>query len=479
MLEQFFENNVDLSSIASIDKSTYQILCMPNITNSRNLSADSYVLVMENIIKELNKARNDLFFHLPITKFCPQLDFPNTKQYIFKIPSFPNAMRSSYNFYQWNEVLNAKKIEMDVIWSHLPEQTTNIKNHCHNIYSQDIPVIGYSHWIENSEFAPNWKTTFYHNNITGMLQMDKCGLNTQTQIDALLEEAAEHYSQKTIDKLRDIMIPLYLGIEQDKISKSVKTDTDKVIVFNHRTKEYRGWKRFIKIIKELRSQRQDFKVFCSMIDPTGIQMLKKTFDDMSFFDFDGPSDREAYIAKLENCRVGFHGGTRWAMSSQDGLCKGIPYVYEIGKETEELFGNQMETGFKTTEEAVKLFNRMLDANDWRNQQAQLALNHCSNVHTWSNRIIPFNNMISEAIEKQLSDVIQSGEKKDDIVNFVKRNKMVDTQQMSDYLGWGKQIGLRRYRNYLRTVDGLYTTMINKKEYYVYNENFATLQGTIQ
>ena len=476
MLEQFFENDVDLSFI---DKSTYQILCMPNITNSRNLSADSYVLVMENIIKELNKARNDLFFHLPITEFCPQLDFPNTKQYIFKIPSFPNAMRSSYNFYQWNEVLNAKKIEMDVIWSHLPEQTTNIKNHCHNIYSQDIPVIGYSHWIENSEFAPNWKTTFYHNNITGMLQMDKCGLNTQTQIDALLEEAAEHYSQKTIDKLRDIMIPLYLGIEQDKISKSVKTDTDKVIVFNHRTKEYRGWKRFIKIIKELRSQRQDFKVFCSMIDPTGIQMLKKTFDDMSFFDFDGPSDREAYIAKLENCRVGFHGGTRWAMSSQDGLCKGIPYVYEIVKETEELFGNQMETGFKTTEEAVKLFNRMLDANDWRNQQAQLALNHCSNVHTWSNRIIPFNNMISEAIEKQLSDVIQSGEKKDDIVNFVKRNKMVDTQQMSDYLGWGKQIGFRRYRNYLRTVDGLYTTMINKKEYYVYNENFATLQRTIQ
>ena len=80
-------------------------------------------------------------------------------------------------------------------------------------------------------------------------------MNTQTQIDALLEEAAEHYSQKTIDKLRDIMIPLYLGIEQDKISKSVKTDTDKVIVFNHRTKEYRGWKRFIKIIQELKKPK--------------------------------------------------------------------------------------------------------------------------------------------------------------------------------------------------------------------------------
>ena len=471
MLEQFFENTVDLSSIG---KSTYQILCVPNITRQSNLNQDSYVLVMENVIRELNKIRDDLFFHIPITEFCKRLDFDNTKQYIFKMPSFPNAMRAHYDFYQWNEVLNAKKIEMDIIWSHLPEQTTNIKNHCHNIYSQDIPVVGYSHWIENAEFAPNWKTTFYHNNITGVLQMDKCGLNTQTQIDALLEEASEYYSQKTIDKLRDIMIPLYLGIETDRISKSVKTDTDKIIVFNHRTKEYRGWKNFIKIIQELRRQRQDFKVFCSMIDPQGHQMLKSAFDDISFFDFDGPADRDEYIAKLSNCRVGFHGGTRWAMSSQDGLCKGIPYVYEIGAETGELFGDKMQTGFIKKSDAITLFNRMLDDNDWRNQQSQLALEHCSNVHTWSNRIIPFNNMITEAIDKQLSDVIKSGDKKDDIVEFVKKNKMVDTQTMSDYLGWGKQIGFRRYRNYLRTVDGLYTIMINKKEYYVYNENFTTI-----
>ena len=465
MLEQFFEDTKDLSSV---NKNTYQILCVPNITSQNNLDKDSYVLVMHNVIKELNKIRDDLFFHLPITKFCKQLDFDNTKQYIFKMPSFPNSMRAHYDFYQWNEVLNAKIIEMDIIWSHLPEQTTNIKNHCHNTYSQDIPVIGYSHWIENSEFAPNWKTTFYHNNITGMLQMDKCGLNTQTQIDALLEEAAEYYSQKTIDKLRNIMTPLYLGIETNKINEFPNFKTDKIIVFNHRTKEYRGWKHFIKIIQKLREQRQDFKVFCSMIDPSGIQILKKTFDDISFFDFDGPDDRDEYIRKLENCRFGFHGGSRWAMSSQDGLCKGVPYVFEIGNETGELFGHKMETGFKTTDEAVELFNRMLDDNDWRNKQSQLAINHCGDVHSWGNRILPFNKMIDDAIDKQTSDMIQSGDKKNDIVDFIKTKRMVDTKTMSDYLGWGKQIGFRRYRNYLRSIDGIYTTVINKKEYYVWS-----------
>ena len=52
----------------------------------------------------------------------------------------------------------------------------------------------------------------------------------------------------------------------------------------------------------------------------------------------------------------------------------------------------METGFTKNSDAITLFNRMLDDNDWRNEQSQLALEHCSNVHTWSNRIIPFNNV---------------------------------------------------------------------------------------
>ena len=77
-------------------------------------------------------------------------------------------------------------------------------------------------------------------------------------------------------------------------------------------------------------------------------------------------------------------------------------------------------------------------------------------------------MIDDAIDKQTSDMIQSGDKKNDIVDFIKTKRMVDTKTMSDYLGWGKQIGFRRYRNYLRSIDGIYTTVINKKEYYVWS-----------
>ena len=40
----------------------YKILVYPNITFKKDLEKDSYVVVLGNIIRELNKIRDDLFF---------------------------------------------------------------------------------------------------------------------------------------------------------------------------------------------------------------------------------------------------------------------------------------------------------------------------------------------------------------------------------------------------------------------------------
>ena len=72
-------------------------------------------------------------------------------------------MRAHYDVFTWNNFLDARKIEMDMIWTHLPEQASNLKNHQWNYFGTDIPIIGYSHWIESKEFNPtqNFTTTTY------------------------------------------------------------------------------------------------------------------------------------------------------------------------------------------------------------------------------------------------------------------------------------------------------------------------------
>ena len=58
----------------------YKILVYPNITYLKDLEKDSYVVVLGNIIRELNKIRDDLFFTILTPSFVNSLDFENTEQ---------------------------------------------------------------------------------------------------------------------------------------------------------------------------------------------------------------------------------------------------------------------------------------------------------------------------------------------------------------------------------------------------------------
>jgi hypothetical protein len=78
-------------------------------------------------------------------------------------------------------------------------------------------------------------------------------------------------------------------------------------------------------------------------------------------------------------------------------------------------------------------------------------------------------MITEQIDKLKSEITSSGTRKDDIVDFIKNSKKTTTEELRLWLRWGKQLGFRRYRNYLRSVEGIHTTVINKKEYYISNK----------
>ena len=65
----------------------YKILVYPNITYQKDLEKDSYVVVLGNIIRELNKVRDDLHW----TIFSPggeikSLVFPNTSQLPIELP---------------------------------------------------------------------------------------------------------------------------------------------------------------------------------------------------------------------------------------------------------------------------------------------------------------------------------------------------------------------------------------------------------
>ena len=62
------------------------------------MEKDSYVVVLGNIIRELSKIRNDLYWTIISPRQIDSLDFDNTEQIILPLPSYPNAMRTHFDF---------------------------------------------------------------------------------------------------------------------------------------------------------------------------------------------------------------------------------------------------------------------------------------------------------------------------------------------------------------------------------------------
>ena len=124
MINKFIESN---------DKEYgYNILVYPNITYQKDLEKDSYVVVLGNIIQELNKIRDDIYWTIISPRQIDSLDFDNTEQIILPLPSYPNAMRTHFDFKTIMKGINWKDRHYDIVYTHLPEHALQLKNLLYN-----------------------------------------------------------------------------------------------------------------------------------------------------------------------------------------------------------------------------------------------------------------------------------------------------------------------------------------------------------
>ena len=75
----------------------YKFLVYPNITYMRDLEKDSYVVVLRNVIKEINKVRDDIHWTIlsPMNSAKDEiksLQFENTTQLQIEFPSYPKYL---------------------------------------------------------------------------------------------------------------------------------------------------------------------------------------------------------------------------------------------------------------------------------------------------------------------------------------------------------------------------------------------------
>jgi hypothetical protein len=400
----------------------YNILVYPNITYQKDLEKDSYVVVLCNIIRELNKIRDDIYWTIISPRQIDSLDFDNTEQIILPLPSYPNAMRTHFDFKTIIREIDWKKKHYDIVYTHLPEHALQLKNLLYNNTNINPLFIGYTHWTEFPEIT-NYEITMMDVNLLGILEMERCGINTQGQKNLIIKNAKTHFNDDVVNRLDEILKPQYLGWEIPKYDK--QSSDKKIIVYNHRPHTYKLWE-----------QRQDFELWVPLADTTEREYM-----------INDKYDRVGYFSKLSSCYVGIcakqkYGG--WAISATDGMSVGVPYMFSDDDYYHELAG---DAGIYYDEDVfVDKLDNLLDIPDVRDEWSVKSLERF-NQGKWETAINQFNNMLNETIEKL--PTINETDSYKKIVDFIHKKKSVSKKDILEYLGWGVRISFTSYRNRLR------------------------------
>ena len=434
-----------------------RILVYPNITfNSRgkNIEQDSYVQVIKKQISMLNEIRDDLWFYLVLPKRVESLEFKNTTQFLYSLPTYPPTMRSHFNVDKFKSLLG-HDLDFDLVYSHLPEQTHAIKNTMFNLTHHTPNVFGYCHWFDLKNVVA-WYSDSFKQNITGLLECDRVYLNTQDQKDMVLKQASDHFNKKTIKQLDEILHVHHLGVDKKDIVSRINAKTEKIIVFNHRPHAYKNFKNFISICDALYKQRQDFKVWVPLLEGKSIR------DYIT----NERGDKKFYYDKLKTCRVGFspkqtYGG--WSVATTDGLMNGTPYIMFDDTYYKELQSDA--DFFKSDKDAIALLNKYLDDNNYRNKKAREAISHCKKELLYSNNIKELSNYIDHLVLK-LPKIVGSHLNEDTDVlseffrhirNAGKRKSPVGftKEELFKTRKWGRGMKWTQYRNRLLSHGAIY------------------------
>lgn len=423
---------------------TVRILVYPNITFQEDLEKDSYIQVIKKQITLLNEKRDDLWFYLILTEPMESLTFHNVTQTYIDLPTYPPTMRSHFDVGGMKKILS-HDLDFDLVMSHLPEHTHALKNTMYNVTHHTPKFFGYCHWFDVKPVVA-WSKDSFLQNITGLLEYERCYLNTEHQKQMVLKQAGETFNAGIIRKLDEILTPQHLGVDEKDICRlaEIKQDREKIIVFNHRPDTYKHFEPFMKTMDALYEQRQDFKVWIPLLGkPNRDYVITDKFDKQGYYDF------------LKKCWIGFspkqtYGG--WSVATTDGMMNGVPYImyddtyyHELWPEADVFKDHQPDT--------LQLLNRYLDSKEYRDDMGLKAVTHIADELVYKHEIDDMNAYINNLIckTKQMS----FSKKLNELIDFIKENGSVTKKAVMEFLGWGRGIKFTPYRRALMCHKNIY------------------------
>ena len=208
--------------------------------------------------------------------------------------------------------------------------------------------------------------------------METCYLNTQDQKNRVLAEAKEIFNDELITKLDNILTVWNLGVEKSKIVDKPSENKEKVIVFNHRPAAYKGYPRFIELMVEYYTHRQDFKVWIPQLSG---KVPHSWIDNTKV-------PKHEYYQRLQGCMVGVQmrqTNFGWSVSGSDVMMNGTPMVWQESYCYREIDPNGIF--WKTKKEFFEILDKILDDESYRKELEFKSIERAKELSTNEDKMI--------------------------------------------------------------------------------------------
>jgi len=166
------------------------------------------------------------------------------------------------------------------------------------------------------------------------------------------------FNDTFVKKLDNILKVWNLGVSESKIIDNPSKAKRNIIVFNHRAAAYKGYPKFLELMREYRKQRQDFTVWVPQLSG---QSPESWIDNSK-------SPKHEYYQRLQDCIVGIQmrqSNYGWSVSGTDCMMNGTPMVWQESDCYREIDPNGLFWNKKV--DFFKILDKILDDTTYRNE----------------------------------------------------------------------------------------------------------------
>lgn len=428
-----------------------------NLSNNKNLSADSGYRVFRQKVEYTLNQRSDYHFYFisPFEHFTEiRRDMEQWKHNVTILPvkmlSANNGSRFYVDIKNIEELLQPDKRDYDILSVQEPSVVGALLELCNGFNHWKLPVFSYVHWIcEDVSIKINTHERLSY--LAGLYLSDICACNSSFGKGIILGQASEYYNSDFVDaidkKLRvippasDVQEVLKYKIERPLVRDKIR------MIFNHRLNVYTGYRLVLTELKKLYTLRQDFEVVFTNPSKMTLkdqeEVLKLPFVQIKDL------DRKSYFEELWKSDICFacHEGTnQWSIALVEAVCAGcVPLAGTLAFQKELLRGFEDTYFYTKDNEFLPKLQYIMDNID--DLQAEIECKQEGFAQRWciENIIHTYNDIYDELHEQ--GEIVQADcDSMNKIRSTIEKYKTITKKQLVEQeLGWSDFIGWSKYR----------------------------------